>query len=162
MIKAVLYNPNKLPWEKIKEEIIDVETEAFKEKAFSDEELAEDFQNEKNVVVLLKDTHKIIGFTYAKPAEVFTKENIPEKEKTAWVCDTIIKKEFRGKKLVGNMSDLLERELKKRDYKYIARNPAVANNYAQNISNIYRDRIVQQEGPTDSEWGPQMFFRIKL
>jgi len=162
MIKATLYNSKELPWGRIKQEIISIEREAFGEKSFTDKELTDHFQDEKNTIVLLKDDQKVIGFTYARPAEVFPERNIPEKEKTAWVCDIIIKKEFRGKKLVGLMSGLLEKELNKRGYEYIITDAAVANNYAKNISNIYKNRIVRQEGPHDSEWGPQISFIIKL
>ena len=59
-------------------------------------------------------------------------------------------------------SDLLEKELKKQGYEYMTIDAAVANNYAKNIENIYKDRIVRQEGPHDSEWGPQISFIIKL
>jgi len=162
MIKATLYNSKELSWEKIKREIISIEREAFGEKSFSDKQLAIGFQYEKSVIVLLKDDQKIIGFTYAQPAEVFTKENIPNKEKTAWVVDVVIKKEFRGRNLVGSMASVLEEELKKRGYEYFVTNAAIANNYAKNISDVYKDRIVKQEGPHDSEWGPQISFIIKL
>lgn len=162
MIEPVIYNPKELSWDKIKKEIVGIEREAFGKKAYDEKRLADEFQNEKSIIVLLKNDQEIIGFTYAQPAAIFPKEKLPNKEKTVWIVNTVIKKEFQGKKLVGTMSNLLEEELKKQGYKYIARHAAVANNYAKNISKVYRDRIIQQKGPFESKWGPQIFFLIKL
>jgi GNAT superfamily N-acetyltransferase len=75
--------------------------------------------------------------------------------------DTIIQNEHRGKGLLGELMSTLETELKKRGFKYLERNALTANNFAENISKHYNDRIIKSF-PLDSRWGPQIFFRIKL
>lgn len=148
-----IFDPKKHSWSDIKERIISIEHEAFGDKSFSDEDLSNDFQNVNNVVVLLKDSNNILGFVYAEPAN---------KEETALICDIVIEKKSRQKHLAGILMDSLEEELKKRKYKYIEMDAAVANNFAENISKQYKSRIVEQGEPHDSIWGKQVFFRIKL
>jgi len=55
----------------------------------------------------------------------------------------------------------IEEELKKMNYKYIDLCAVIANNFAENISKIYKERIIKSES-LDSKWGPQIYFRIKL
>ncbi len=148
-----IFDPTKRSWEDIKERIIFIEQEAFGDKSFSDENLSDDFQNANNVVVLLKDSDYIVGFVYAEPAN---------KEETALICDIVIEKKSRQKHLAGILMGGLEEELKKRKYKYIEMDTAVANNFAANISKQYKNRIIEQGEPHDSIWGQQVFFRIKL
>ena len=144
-------------WKDIEKSIVFIEREGFGEKAFSDEVLAKDFQNKQNIVALLKssETNAIIGFAYA--------ERMNKKE-TAYVCDTVIQKDFRHKHLIGTLMNCLEEELKKRGYKFVERKAAIANDYAKNISKHYNGRILEQGEPYDTPYldGPQVFFRIKL
>jgi ribosomal protein S18 acetylase RimI-like enzyme len=154
-----------LSWEDIKETVISIEREAFGDKSFSDDDLSKDFQDKRNTVVLLKQagSNTIIGFTYAKPTEEIdpSEEIRPEKE-VAFIWDTVIRKSFRHKHLVGILMNSLEEELRKRGYKYFEREAAVANNYAANISKQYKGRILEQSEPHDSVYGSQVFFRIRL
>lgn len=148
-------------WNEIKNSILDLEHDAFKGNAFTAEVLEEDFLNTDNIIVLLRDGTNLIGFTYAKPMEPETDDSPAKPGETAWMWDTVIHKEFRGKKLLGPLMHTLEGELQKRGFKYLERNALTANNFAQNISKHYKDRIIKSF-PLDSRWGPQVFFRIKL
>ncbi len=163
MFKSEIFDVNISKWEDIREKILSFEKENFGDGAFPESELKVDFLDSKNVVVLLKniESKEIIGFTYAKPFEPETDDSQGKLGETAWVCDTIIEKEYRGKGLLRIMMSTLEEELKDRGFKYLERNAMVANNYAENISKHYKDRIIKSF-PLDSRWGPQMFFRIKL
>ncbi len=163
MFEAEIFNNDPSGWMEIKEKIVSLEKEAFETEPFTEETLEADFLDSENIVVLLKDigSKEVIGFTYAKPYEPETEDSPAKPEETAWMWDTVIQKEYRGKGLLGILISAVEEELKKRGFKYLERNALVANNFAENISKHYKDRIIKSF-PLDSRWGPQMFFRIKL
>jgi ribosomal protein S18 acetylase RimI-like enzyme len=153
-IRVALYDPEKLPWDDIRDSIIGLEQEAFGENSFTKEEMTQDFEDKKNVIVLIFSRDELIGFTYAKPDT--------DSLDIAWMWDAVIKKEYRGRHLIGTMMALLEEDLRKRNIKFLDRMARIENNYAANIEKAYGDRILKKEGPTDSKWGPQMYFRIRL
>lgn len=163
MFTTEIFQSEHSSWNKIKDRIIFLEQEAFGDKAFTNEQISEDFLNKNNFVVLLKEKESdmIVGFTYAKPIEEAEPNRAEEKGETAYIWDTVIKKEYRGRGLVGILTSRLEEELIKKNYKYIERYAIVANNYANNILKHYKDRIVKSK-PYDSIYGPQVYFRIKL
>lgn len=163
MFATEIFKPDIKNWDVIKEKILYLENDAFTKESFSEEEIKNDFLNSENVVVLLKesDLNKIIGFTYAKPIEPETNDGPAKPGETAWMWDTVIDKEYRGRGLLGQMMSTIEKELQNHGFKYLERNALVANNFAENISKHYKDRIIKSF-PLDSRWGPQIFFRIKL
>lgn len=163
MITTKIFTPSLANWELIKNKILFIEKEAFGSGAFGEEKIMTDFLDPKNIVVLLKDqtTDEVVGFTYAKPFEPETDDSPALPGETAWVWDTVIQKEYRGRSLLGQMMSVLEIELKKLGFKYMERNALTANDFAENISKHYKDRIIKNF-PLDSRWGPQIFFRIKL
>ena|SRR3989344_1247102 len=163
MFETELFNNNQFDWIKIKNTIISLEKEAFVDHPFTDKDLEKDFLNSGNTIVLLKNSEnqKIIGFAYAKPREPETSDSPAEPGETAWMWDTVIKKEYRGKKLLGSIMNKLEEELKNKGFKYLERNAMIANNFAENVSKHYKDRIIKSL-PLESKWGSQVFFRIKL
>lgn len=163
MFKPEIFKSNQSNWENIKETIIKLEKDSFETEAFTPEDLEEDFLDSKNIIVLLRKTesNEVVGFTYAKPFEPETDDGPAKPGETAWMWDTIIDKEYRGKGLLGLMMSFIEEELRARGFKYLERNALVANNFAENISKHYKERIIKTF-PLDSRWGPQVFFRIKL
>ncbi len=163
MFEAELFSSNQSDWIKIKNTIISLENEAFEEHPFNGEDLEKDFLDSANIIILLKNlqNQEVIGFSYAKPMEPETSDSPAEPGETAWMWDTVIKKEYRGRKLLGSIMNKLEEELKNRGFKYLERNAIVANSFAKNISKHYKDRIIKSF-PIESKWGSQMFFRIKL
>jgi ribosomal protein S18 acetylase RimI-like enzyme len=160
-IVAELVSPGPLAWAPLHHAILRLEHEAFGSKAFPDEWLSRDFQDTESVIVILKDTvsEKVVGFTYAKPEHGDTQET---KEDTALIWDIVVDVAYRRRGLVGRMLGTLETELRRKGYQYIEQEAAVANNYAANIAKHYKDRIVEQSEPHDSEYGQQVFFRIRL
>ncbi len=163
MITAEIFNNSPSMWADIQEKILYLEKEAFGSRSFTQQALEMDFLDSKNIIILLKeeDRKKIIGFTYAKPREPETNDSPANKGETAWVWDTVIEKKHRGKGYLGTMMTSLEEELKRRGFRYLERNALVANNFAKNIDKHYRERIIKKFS-LESEWGPQIFFRIKL
>jgi len=105
-----------------------------------------------NVVVLLKEAEKILGFSFA----------IPAKHETAYIYTTKIDPQYHGKRLVGVIMDLMEAELRKREYKYITRHARVSNDYANKIIKHYGDRIIEQQEHSSPSYGKQVFFKIRL
>jgi ribosomal protein S18 acetylase RimI-like enzyme len=160
---AELFDNSHSSFLKIKDSIVALEEEAFEVEPFTQEVLMADFLDSKNIVVILKknDTEEVVGFTYAKPMEPETPDSPARPGETAWMWDTVIKKEYRGMHLLPIIMERLEGELKKRGFKYVERNAMVANGYAQAIARHYKGRIIKSFS-VDSKWGPQVFFRIKL
>lgn len=158
-----VFNNDHSSWSKIKSSVLALEQEAFESLSFSNDELEADFLDQKNIVVLLKkkDSKELIGFTYAKPCDPETADGPAKPGETAWMWDTVIKKQYRGLHLLGKMMESLENELKRRGFKYLERNALEANGFAQNIAKHYKDRIIKSF-KLDSKWGPQIFFRITL
>ncbi len=163
MILVEVFDNNQSSWVEIKDTIVSLEKEAFEQHPFIEDELEKDFLNPENTIVFLKnlDSQEVIGFAYAKPREPETSDSPAKPGETAWMWDTVIKKEFRGKGYLGVIMDKLEEELRNRGFKYLERNALVANNFAENISKHYKERIIKNF-PLESKWGPQVFFRIKL
>ncbi len=164
MFEVKIFDNNPSQWAEIKETILSLEKEAFGKEAFTEEALKEDFLDTKNIIVLLKNTesNEVVGFAYAKPFDDPETNDSPTKlGETAWIWNIIIQKEYRGKGLSGKMLAIIEEELKKLGFKYLEMNARIANNFANNISKHYKDRIIKSS-PLDSRWGPQIFFRIKL
>ncbi len=161
MISAELFDNNASSWSKIGSQIITMENEAFGENSLSNI-LEKDFLDSTNIVVVLKnENQEAVGFAYAKPSEPETDDGPAKPGETAWMWDTVIKKDYQGKGLLGIIMEKLEGELRKRGFKYLERNALVANDYAQNIVKHYGNRIMKSF-PLESKWGPQVFFRIRL
>ena len=171
--KVEIYNSEELPWDTIKEDILGVELSAFgEEEAFGEDMLERDFRDTDSVIVLMRDVKldRIVGFTYAKPVTKTYPEDFPERvpsKDTAYVYDTALEKEYQGKGLVGSLLAKLDEELVRRGFSFVERDSAnyaeggEKETYADKIRRNYKDRIVYEESH-DSEYGPQVFFRIRL
>lgn len=161
--EAEIFNSDLSAWKSIEKTIVPLEQEAFGDNAFPEEQITADFLNKKNIIVLLKTkgSHGVIGYVYALPIEDAESSRANEKGETAYVWNMVISKEYRGQHLAGVLMGRLEEELKGKGYKYIDICAVTANNFAENISKTYKERIVKSE-PIDSKWGPQVYFRIKL
>lgn len=162
MFKTEVYQPDKSKWAQIRQRILLLEKEAFGDKAFDDAEIEKDFLNPRNAIALLKDESEVIGFTYARPLDEADEPcREAEARETAYIWDTVIDKRYRGRHLVGPLMDELEGELRKRGYSFVERMAAVANDYAANVAKHYGDRVVASE-PQETQYGKQVFFRIRL
>ena len=164
---AEFYDPVKEPWVAVRDAIMRIETEEGEEEALDEGELAHYFTDPKSTTVFLREegTRRIVGYTNAVSAEgLYDEEFYPERggdPHTAYIMDTAIEQTHRGQHLVGKLMAALEAELKRKGYTHIERDAATDNRYAENIQKAYGERILFSE-PHDSEYGPQVFFRIKL
>ena len=163
MFTTEIFQSSPDEWEKIRRDIISMEQESFGNEGFTDHELDTDFLNKNNIIILLWSTesNEVAGFTYLKPIEDAEPSRANEKGETAYMWDIIIKKEYRGMHLLEVLMGRMEEELKKLGYKYVELDALVKNNFAGNISKVYKERVIKTE-PHDSRWGPQVYFRIQL
>src|SRR3989339_283944 len=112
-----VYNPQRLSWEKIKQEIVAIELSAFSaEDAFDAETLEADFKDPESVIILMRDSRagRLVGFTYAKSTLNTYPEEYPERPAaadTAYVYDTAIAKSYRKRGLLRPLLLELDKEL---------------------------------------------------
>ncbi len=173
--RVEVYDPKQVSWEEIGGDILGVELSASgAEGALDEETLRKGFEDPESVIVLMRDsvTNKIVGFTYAKPAVKTYQEDFPERqatEDTAYIYDTEIQEQYQGRGLVSVLIAKLEQELLVRGFSFIERDAdnnrdsgkPDAETYADKIRKNYRGRIIKEE-PHDSEYGQQVYFRIRL
>lgn len=140
-------------WALVKNDILRIEKSCFEGKGYSEETFRKDFSETTTTVVLLRDSKgRVIGYTYTLPKG---------KPYTANVESTAIDPEFQRRGFVGKLIGRLEEELIKRGFKFIERDAAIGNGYADSIQRHYGDRILEwHDHPSD--YGPQRFFRIRL
>ncbi len=171
-----VYNPQKLSWDEIGQKIVEIELSASGEKPGLDEEiLKEAFEDSSSVAIITKDTRdgKIVGFTIAQPTAVIYPEDFPDRqpsEDTAYITDSAFEKSYQGHGLIVPMIEELERQLIAKGFSFMERDSAddkkdkdstTEETYADKIRKNYKDRILKEESH-DSEYGPQVFFRIRL
>jgi GNAT superfamily N-acetyltransferase len=161
--RVVLHDPNVVAWHAIAGDVMRIEREAFGRGAFEEAYLRSEFEAPENAAVLLqRDGVVVAGFTLAGPIDRFDQGRYRESKETAYISDTVIEATARGQRWIAVLMEGLERELRRRGYRFVERHAAVANGYAGKISRAYGDRVVCRGRPLPSEWGPQAFFRIRL
>ena len=173
--RVEVYNQETLAWSEIKKDILEIENDAFGEEAFDEEMFKEDFENPESVVVLLRDTstNRVIGFTYAQPTTSVYPGSYPERKSsddTAYVADTVIHPEYRGKGFLKILMNNLESELLKRGYTFMERDSADdrtnlkegEETFADKIKKNNLDKIIAEKRWSSEEYGMQRFFRMRL
>ncbi|GAC1514882.1 MAG: hypothetical protein NVS2B16_22300 [Chloroflexota bacterium] len=163
-ITADVFHPSMSAWLDVRADIMRIETEQFGDGAFDEEYLAYEFTDPANTVVLMRDTETdtVFGFTYAIPVGDVDPARWAPPDHTAYICDTALDHDHQRRGLVADMMAVLEEELRRRGYRYLERDAAVSNGYADKIARAYGDRIVAQSEPHSSDYGMQVFFRIRL
>ena len=65
-----IFDPSKNSWEKVKEEIMELESAIFGDEAFDEEIIRESFQDPDNIIIIMRDKKgRAIGYTWATPAK---------------------------------------------------------------------------------------------
>ena len=160
-LEVNVIDPDQADFDVLKKDIFELMKVNWGEKALEDpnftpERVDELLKNTKNVNIILKTPEgKFIGYMMAIPDE-----DEPEGE-AIYIESTDIYPDYQGKRLVGKLSRILEEEAKKRGYKYMTRDSAVGNGYADAIERYYKERIVSKRDH-DSEYGLQRYFKIRL
>lgn len=185
-----VYDPSRIPWEDIRDDVVSAEKAHFHENAASEDELRSFFHDPEGVSVIRRDasTGRVVGFTSAGPADkkydsLFHPQRInpvlaaalPDADsallpildrngRTAYVHDTVINPDFTGRKLVVGLIAALESGLADKGFTYLDRDAAYDNGYYASVSKTYTNngRLVYQSLPHESIWGAQVYFVIRL
>lgn len=144
-------------WSTIKDRIAALERECFGQDAFSPSELRLAFNGRHSLVVLLWEgcvsgDGRIIGYTQAQPAED------PE---TYYIANTAIAKSYQGRALVKLLMDKLYADVRAAGARYVERDAAIANGYADKIVRSHAADILETLDH-DSPYGPQRFIRMRV
>lgn len=145
------------PWSAIKDRIAELERECFGEDAFSPNELRLAFNARRSLVVLLfeeraADGGTLIGYTQAQPGDD------PE---TYYIANTVIAKSHQGRGLVKLLMDRLYADVRRVGARYIERDSAIANGYADKIVQVHAADVLETFDH-ESPYGPQRFIRMRV
>lgn len=144
------------PWGSIKDRIAELEHECFGPDAFSPSELRLAFNGRRSLAVLLWDgpleDSALIGYTQAQPGDD------PE---TYYIANTAIAKSHQGRGLVKLLMDRLYADLRALGARYIERDAAIDNGYADKILRWHAAEVLEAFDH-DSPYGPQRFIRMRL
>ena len=144
------------PWNTIKDRIAELEHEVFGEDAFSRNELRLAFKGRQSLVVLLwdgpPDGGSLIGYTQAQPAD---------DPATYYIANTAIAKSHQGRGLVKLLMDQLYADVRASGARFIERDAAVANGYADRIVRSHAADVLETFDH-DSPYGPQRFIRMRV
>lgn len=151
--KAELFNPSANVWGDVKEGVLELEEQCFPGQGLPEKELEIIFSDPANIVVVLKKDTDLIGFSCAIPDE--------DVEEATYIYATDIHPDEQGMGHVVSIMNVLEEEARKRGYKFLTRNAAVPNGYADKIQKNYKGRILESH-ENNSEYGPQRYFKIRL
>lgn len=171
-----VYNPETLPWDNVRNDILNIEKTAFGDKeAFDEDTLKEDLMNPTTITVFLRDTttNKIIGFSYAQPTSLVYPNFYPERtfsHDTAYIADTVIHPQYQKKGLLPILMANLDAELTRYGYSFIERDSADnrkklkkdEETYADKIKRNNLARIIDEKKWESTDYGQQRFFRMKL
>jgi len=167
------HRPNTSIWNTIKEDILLIEQQHFGTKAFKERVFKHYFSNQNSIIVLIteKVSQKIVGFVFTVPAfEAYEDSFHPDRkianahriDRTAYIEDIAIHREHMGKGLAAYLMKTLEHELWIQGYRFLELDALTTNNYAANIAKNYSEQIIEQSGPHNSHYGPQVYFSISL
>lgn len=137
-------------WEQIKESILKIEKGAFDGKGYTEEQLAKEFSNPDNIVVVIKDGDDVIGYN----------TSLPQSEDTLWVSSTALLPKYQGQGLVSDIMYSLDIEARNRGYEYYERTAAVENGYAEKLKRNYE--VVEERNPSESPYGLQQYLKMKI
>ena len=143
-------------WNTIKQRIVELEHECFGQDAFSPSELRRAFNGRESLVVLLwdgaSDGGTLIGYTQAQPGDD------PE---TYYIANTVIAKSHQGRGLVRLLMDRLFADVRAAGARYIERDAAIANGYADKILRAHAADVLETLDH-GSPYGPQRFIRMRV
>ncbi|MEI6790981.1 MAG: GNAT family N-acetyltransferase [Myxococcaceae bacterium] len=160
-----IFDPTSNPWEKVKDEIIDLENDIFGDETFDEETLKTGFENPDNTIIIMRDGDgRAIGYAWATPAKALYKEEDDYQvfqgreasENTAYIYSLGLRKEYQGKGLVVRLYDALNQSLLSKGYTRLHRDAEIKNGLAANILKNNQGKIINNF-EHDSPYGKQMF-----
>jgi ribosomal protein S18 acetylase RimI-like enzyme len=151
-VRVESFDRKKVPsWSTIKTRIGEIERECFGAGAFTSKELRRAFNGPRNLAVLLWDGGLLIGYTQAEPRG----------PGTYYIANTAIAKSHQGRGLVRLLMDRLYADARAAGARFIERDAATANGYADAVGRAHAADIVETFDH-DSEYGRQRFIRMRV
>lgn len=129
-----------------------------------------------NTVILIKkpSSNSVFGFIYAEPAEnIYNKSedellnffperlSNPDIESTAYITDLAFERSGMAGGGVKSITGILLSELKKNNYSFVEMDATTNFGLAESIKKDFGDYVIEST-EHDSEYGPQVFFRMKI
>ncbi len=160
-----IFDPSLNSWEKVKDEIMELESAIFGDEAFDEEIMRGAFQDPDNIIIIMRDKNRrAIGYTWATPAKKTYEEEAEydvfagriASDDTSYIYNTGLRPEYQGKKLIIDLYKAQDEELLKRGYKRIQTDAKLEGGFAANILNNNRDKLINHF-EHDSLYGRQMF-----
>ena len=114
-------------------------------------------------IATLEVDGKVVGASLAVPFEKMKIVSDEEAKDTAYIYFTGVEPDRQGEGLVEAVNDSMIEELKARDYKFVARDSVLTQNYADKVEKAYDDAIVERY--YHERWpeiGKQRFLKIEL
>jgi ribosomal protein S18 acetylase RimI-like enzyme len=144
-------------WDTVKDRIREIELETFGPRhAFSEDDLRVMFNGRQSTAVLLWDGDELastlVGYTQAAPAR---------RRDTYYIANTAIAKRHQGRGLVKLLMDRLYSDVAARGARFIERDAAIANGYADKIVRVHAADILETLDH-GSPYGPQRFIRMRV
>lgn len=148
-------------WPEVKRAVVAIERACFARGAYTERQLEEDFTKRCNVAVVLTLHEMLVGYTVAQPKVRWFMWRAPVAWDTAYVMNTAVVPEWQGQGLVAMLGAALDDELRRRGYRFVERDAAVENGYADKLMRAYAGRVLARRDHA-SKYGPQRFMRIAL
>lgn len=159
--KLIQYNAKRLPWSKIKNNIIKVEHAIFGSRSYAQSILEADFTDPNATIVLVcSQSGRISGFAYAKKGSKYNlyKRSVAELESIALLPS------LRGQNWGGRMLKKLETILLAKGVKTLEMDAKICNGFAKRVEDYNRShgRPILRSYTHDSPWGKQKFLRFRI
>jgi len=139
-------------WDSIEGRIVEIEREVFGDDAFSADELRAAFTGRQSLAVLLWDGDVLIGYTQAGQARA---------RETYYIANTAIANSYQGRGLIGLLMERLYADVRAVGARFIERDAAIANGYADKIVRFHAADIITTRDH-DSPYGRQRFIRMRV
>jgi len=152
VIRAESFDRTARAWDRVRERVGEIEREVFGDDAFSPDELRAAFTGPKSLAVLLRDGTLLVGYTQAGPARA---------SDTYYIANTAIAESYQGRGLIRLLMERLYADVRAVGARFIERDAAIANGYADKIVRFHAADIVRTRDH-DSPYGRQRFIRMRL
>lgn len=137
-------------WDSIRESILAIENKAFNGKGYTEGHLQSEFENPNNIVVLLRENGRVIGYTSA----------IRQDDETLYISSTAIDPKYQGNGLVADLMYTLDLEATKRGFTHYERDARYDTGYADKLAKNYA--VEKRSTPFDTPYGKQQHLRMHI
>jgi predicted GNAT family acetyltransferase len=147
-IKAELVKPG--DWEKLRDQIMEIERLAFDGRGYSEFHLRQEFSEERNIVIVLRDGDRVIGYSTA----------LPMSRDELHVSSTAIHPDYQGRGLVSDLLYAMDVEATRQGYRYYQREANHGNGYAEKLKRNYE--VIDEGKPYNSPLGTQQSIKVVI